>query len=331
MISISRNGLLLSNLFLFLLFVLYFNHQISNLQQERQISYQKTPTYGSIIIYNRVPKTGSTTFTNAVAYDLGKQNGFTTVHLNMTKNKPVMSLPDQEYFIRNVSSWTDMQPMFLHGHVSFIDFTKFGYPQPIYINLLREPLDRLLSHYYFLRFGDNFRVGLKRSRAGNNETFDQCVQRGGHDCDVKQLWIQIPYFCGHHTFCSEVGNREALETAKRHLIEHYLLVGTSDRMRDFIAILDLSLPKFFRGALEHFDSLDETRSHLRSTKKKIEPSDQTISIIKMSGAYQLEREFYDFARNHFDAIFMKATNGTGKLTNLLRKSQFHYEKIKTFH
>lgn len=47
-----------------------------------------------VVIYNRVPKTGSTSFTNA-AYDLCGRNRFHVLHVNTTKNSPVMSLQDQ--------------------------------------------------------------------------------------------------------------------------------------------------------------------------------------------------------------------------------------------
>ncbi|MEQ2166494.1 Heparan sulfate 2-O-sulfotransferase 1 [Goodea atripinnis] len=50
-----------------------------------------------VIIYNRVPKTASTSFTN-IAYDLCGKNHYHVLHINTTKNNPVMSIQDQVRF-----------------------------------------------------------------------------------------------------------------------------------------------------------------------------------------------------------------------------------------
>ncbi|KAL3104292.1 hypothetical protein niasHS_000001 [Heterodera schachtii] len=289
-----------------------------------------------LLFYNRIPKTGSTTFVNAIAYDLSTVNGFHVAHLNLTKNRYQMNAIDQARLVRNLTNWQRMHPLFLHGHFAFIDFERFGLPPPIWINLLREPFDRFVSYFYFLRYGDNFRVGLRRSKAGNNETFDECFRRGGRECDPSAIWLQIPYFCGTAHFCSIPGNAQALQLAKRNLLDHFLLVGLTERIEETVLLLEQLLPAFFRGAGEHFRLLNEDRKSLRHTLRKFPPTIETLRKFKQHKVYQMEREFYDFGKAEFElawkrSIEEKENDEEGKGRKKQQKfmsRQFHFEKIK---
>lgn len=47
-----------------------------------------------VVIYNRVPKTGSTSFVN-IAYELCKKNHFKVLHINVTGNFHLLSMKNQ--------------------------------------------------------------------------------------------------------------------------------------------------------------------------------------------------------------------------------------------
>lgn len=81
-------------------------------------------------------------------------------------------------------------------------FQRYGYKKPHYIQLLRKPLDRLVSYYYFLRYGDDYRPYLVRKKhLDSSTTFDECVERDGSDCQANLLWLQVPFLCGQSADC----------------------------------------------------------------------------------------------------------------------------------
>ena len=70
--------------------------------------------------------------------------------------------------------------VFLRHGSYYICRLGFEHRKPVYINIVRNPLDRLLSYYYFVRYGDNFRPYLRRKKWA-----DKQVTRKVQILDVK--------------------------------------------------------------------------------------------------------------------------------------------------
>ena len=67
----------------------------------------------------------------------------------------IIFFEDSRTFARNITRWHEKHPALYHGHFAYVDFPSLGVTQPvapIYINMIRRPLDRLISYYYFLRY-----------------------------------------------------------------------------------------------------------------------------------------------------------------------------------
>ena len=44
-------------------------------------------------------------------------------------------------------------PIAFMKHMNFLDFEEFNKTTPIYINMIRHPIDRVISWYYYIRQG----------------------------------------------------------------------------------------------------------------------------------------------------------------------------------
>ena len=84
--------------------------------------------------------------------------------------------------------------------------------------MIRDPIARFESFYYFSRFGNNLGGGghAKLDEAQKQETIDECVQKKRFCC--KSPWWQVvPYLCGQDPRCSEKSEESrkwAVERAK---------------------------------------------------------------------------------------------------------------------
>ena len=299
----SFRGLSVGLVFLlfFITCYLYLQNQLSDISEKVDNMKQadNNRVKQPIVIYNRVPKTGSTSMMNVV-YELYGKNTFRVVQLHVTQYKHMLTLGDQIHFAMNISAWANT-PSFYHGHFAYFDPRKLGVDvTPLFINMVRKPLDRLVSHYYFLRYGDDVLVDKVRAKEGDTTTFDECVEKGQSDCDPKKLWIQIPFFCGSSPKCWDPGSEWALAQAKHNLVNKYLLVGVTEELDSFVEVLEELIPDFFKGAKEFLEQ--SGKSHIKRTRHKDEVSEETNQKMKKTKIWKLENEFYNFALKNFHSV-----------------------------
>ena len=72
------------------------------------------------------------------------------------------------------------------------------------------------------------------------------------------LFLQ-PYFCGQHDECQRVGSEWALKRAKQNVEKWYPLVGVLESFDQTLSLLELVLPKFFRGVKHVYEDVLESQ------------------------------------------------------------------------
>ncbi|XP_066536408.1 uronyl 2-sulfotransferase isoform X3 [Hoplias malabaricus] len=239
-----------------LLHVRYYFGQSTFLDDHAPYAPRALP-FPSQIIYNRVGKCGSRTIVLLLRI-LAERNKFTLISSDI-HNKTRLSMHEQMELIVNISIVP--QPFLYTRHVHFLNFSRFRIDEPVYINIIRDPINRFLSNYFFRRFGDwrgEENHVIRTPGMKDDERYldiNTCILESYPECSNPRLFYIIPYFCGQHPQCREP-SMWALQKAKENVLERYLLVGVLEELEDVLLLLERLLPHFFSDVLSIYKSPD---------------------------------------------------------------------------
>lgn len=167
-----------------------------------------------MIFFNRVPKVGSEQLVELLNR-LSEKNGFTTSRAPFSQAiKARMTEFEQEDLADDIYDMGEQHVYTMHAN--YIDFRNFDLPLPIYVNLIRDPVERVISWFYYRRTPWNAVQMYKITNhffdgSWYKKDFEQCVLSGDKEClyipnsgffkqniDHKR---QTLFFCGHHKLC----------------------------------------------------------------------------------------------------------------------------------
>ncbi|XP_071818865.1 uronyl 2-sulfotransferase-like isoform X1 [Apostichopus japonicus] len=271
------------------------------------------------LVYNRVPKCGSRTFID-IANMLAKRRsglGKPLVVINRKLKSKIKSKkrqnkefhPPYQDILRDRLLKTKIGSL-IHGHVYYVDFNGDERLQPerrpVYFNIIRDPIDRLVSQYYFARNGDRKFSNMQKLHnifqgLLTNETINDCVFRSRPECVSQTARAHIlRYFCGYDPWCAEP-TELALNTAQRHLAENYVVVGVAEEYLDFLKVLEKLLPGYFTGIVEQYQLYTKRGETKKSQAKgKVPPTEEVRR--KLKDLLEIEYKFYNYTREKFHRL-----------------------------
>lgn len=289
------------------------------------------PPSTQFVFHNKLPKSGSTTMKYIIS-TLQKANNFHMDYQAPCINKATCAQDVEDglgattKLAGHVKEQRDANPgkFILLKHQYWLNFTEHEMEQPTYINVVRDPVTRFSSMYYFNRYGfksmgSEARQGaVRHSWKGTEEdiarTLDMCMEEQGEEC-TEPLQVLVRYFCGTSQECNMKSPKrgkfgslndwnkvaKAAELAKKKIITQYYSIGLMEKFDETLALFEKMLPGFFAGAPAAYRSqFVQTQRESSKTAHTDGFSNSTRTWLE-EGPLRYEMDLY----NLISAIFYK--------------------------
>ncbi|XP_071549761.1 uronyl 2-sulfotransferase homolog pip-like isoform X2 [Panulirus ornatus] len=264
----------------------------------------------TVLFFNRVPKTGSEMLVLLLQWLQG-QNTFRHFRLKNSVRR-YLSNDEQMDLVAQVKEKiheaTEPRVSF-DRHVYFTNFTSMGIKMPLYLNLVRDPVEKVASRFYYARAtprpGAATPRGYQPATPPQHATLEECFFSQGDDCTFhpgNHYDLTIPYFCGHEDYCRELNNAAALRLAKQHVEEWYQVVGVLEDINATLSVLQHRLPEFFYGVVDlYYNELLAPHHNKNRHRPKTSPEVEAALRKNLS----LEYDFYNFVRQRLNLQYQQ--------------------------
>ena len=194
-----------------------------------------------ILLYNRIFKTGSSSLERYLS-NISEQTGTFDLYQGTTEDwyngEYYTIYPDFiEHKAQNSTNMSFIAHFYFRKRLSISkSYT--------YINMLREPVERVISHYNYMRLEHirpKERVEELRKSGQWNETLLECIKKQHRGCENN---VMTRFFCGTKSYCKR-GTLKSLKRAKFNMSRYYASVGILEEVHTFIKILQKRLPSYF--------------------------------------------------------------------------------------
>lgn len=259
----------------------------------------------AMLIYNRVPKSGSSTVRKIVAR-LSKLNGFSTFMSGVYASHSMPIDKEREFTNYVVAGPPQGKSLVYDRHMYYINVERYLRDNttviPNWFNFVRHPVKRFESDFYYLRSAS--RWNRFKSNRPNKQwfglTLDKCIETNATECDfsvdkIPYRELQLTFFCGNAPECRRTGSRDALAQAMLNVERGYAFVGTTEQMELGLAVLEAALPRFFEGAQKVFKGMSRVNvnKHQGMSAKSRETLEKHLAT---------DIEFYNFVRQRLERM-----------------------------
>ncbi len=254
----------------------------------------KALTHTEGLLFLHIPKAAGTTLHSVIERQFAPEVTFSINGADSPKSiKEFINLPESERAqIRLVKGH---MPYGLHRYLSVA---------ASYLTMLRDPVDRVVSHYYFVRRSPG--VSLYDEVTSKNMSLADFVRRRAAiraNNDQTRLIsgvekVNAKVLSGAETN-EDAGTTDILEVARKNLQDHFTVVGLSERFDESL----LLLRRLFGWKNIYYVKQNVTKG--RPAKQQV--SKEALSLIEKYN--ELDMSLYEYARQRFEEAIKEQGEG----------------------